>query len=322
MRESSTAAMSALVFGFAALIALGTVALTKARGIPQGDGAPVSGVSGLVVGEEGSPVSGANVRVQGTENRTQTDPSGGFELTGIPPGKPVHISAWKHGYYCGLTRDITPPAGDVTIKLIRYQSIDNPAYEWVPPVLPGDKGSCAQCHHPALIEMSLADAHVKSGTNPRFLTMYYGRDMEGNQSPNTRYAPASPLWPGTSAPLPPDPGEPYFGPGFLIDFEKTSGNCSACHLPGASIPDDVDPAEAKGADRFGVHCDFCHKVAGIYLDPVTRLPSPRRPGVHSMEIRRPFTEDLERPQLFFGTFEDDNVPEEDTNLPLLTESRY
>jgi hypothetical protein len=41
-----------------------------------------------------------------------------------------------------------------------------------------------------------------------------------------------------------------------------------------------------------------------------------------MDIRRPFPEDPERFQLFFGTFDDDNVPEEDTYLPLIEKSEF
>jgi hypothetical protein len=41
-----------------------------------------------------------------------------------------------------------------------------------------------------------------------------------------------------------------------------------------------------------------------------------------LDVRRPFPEDKDRYQLFFGTFDDDNVPQEDTNLPLLRESRF
>jgi len=44
--------------------------------------------------------------------------------------------------------------------------------------------------------------------------------------------------------------------------------------------------------------------------------------VLSMDIRRPFSEDEERYQLFFGSFDDDNVPEEDTYLPLIKESQW
>jgi hypothetical protein len=78
----------------------------------------------------------------------------------------------------------------------------------------------------------------------------------------------------------------------------------------------------QGADKYGVHCDFCHKVAAVRIDPATLLPFLRFPGVHSLDIRRPFTDDKERPQLFFGTFDDVNSPEGDSNLPLLGESRY
>jgi hypothetical protein len=41
-----------------------------------------------------------------------------------------------------------------------------------------------------------------------------------------------------------------------------------------------------------------------------------------MDVRRPFPDDPERYQLFFGTFDDDNVPEEDTYLPLIEESQF
>jgi hypothetical protein len=78
----------------------------------------------------------------------------------------------------------------------------------------------------------------------------------------------------------------------------------------------------KGIDRFGIHCDFCHKIAAVALDPSTQLPDPDRPGVLSMDIRRPFADDPERYQLFFGTFDDDNVPEEDTRLPLISQSQF
>jgi hypothetical protein len=46
------------------------------------------------------------------------------------------------------------------------------------------------------------------------------------------------------------------------------------------------------------------------------------PGVLSMEIRRPFPQDPDRYQLFFGTFDDDNVPMEDTYLPLIEQSQF
>jgi hypothetical protein len=41
-----------------------------------------------------------------------------------------------------------------------------------------------------------------------------------------------------------------------------------------------------------------------------------------MDVRRPFPDDPNRYQLFFGTFDDDNVPEEDTYLPLIETSQF
>jgi hypothetical protein len=41
-----------------------------------------------------------------------------------------------------------------------------------------------------------------------------------------------------------------------------------------------------------------------------------------MDIRRPFPDDADRYQLFFGPFDDDNVPEEDTYLPLIRQSAF
>ncbi|MGB3903738.1 MAG: hypothetical protein WBB22_02345, partial [Anaerolineae bacterium] len=72
----------------------------------------------------------------------------------------------------------------------------------------------------------------------------------------------------------------------------------------------------------GVHCDLCHKTAEVQLSSDFGLPLPNMPGVLSMDIRRPFPDDPDRYQLFFGTFDDDNVPEEDTYLPLMEQSQF
>ncbi len=95
-------------------------------------------------------------------------------------------------------------------------------------------------------------------------------------------------------------------------------------MPGAALdaPYNTDPNTVSGVNTFGIHCDYCHKVADVKLDPVTKLPYPNMPGVLSQDIRRPFPEDPERYQLFFGSFDDDNVPKEDTYLPLIKESQW
>ncbi len=279
--------------------------------------APPDGVSGVVRDGNG-PLAGAMVRIQATTNQTLTDAAGRFVLTGLRAGVPVTVSAWKDGYYCANVAGVAPPAGELNLTLRPYQTDDNPRYEWVSPI---GENSCFSCKSGMTQVWLDNDAHSRSATNPRFLTMYNGTDMQGNQSPPTRYGATRDYG---RFPLRPDPSRPYYGPGYKLDFPATAGNCATCHTPGAAVdtPYSIDPNAVEGVNRFGVHCDFCHKVAGVKLEPASGLPYPNMPGVLSMDVRRPFPEDKTRYQLFFGTFDDDNVPQEDTYLPLLKESRF
>ena len=309
--------MAPIRFALAACVLLLTGACAS-RDVTQTGGDTPDGneIRGLVTDNDG-PVSGAVVRLQATNNKTVTDDDGTFSLTGPADGTMVTVSAWKDGYYCAKAEEIVAPADDVNLVLRRYQTDDNPDYEWMPPT--GEE-SCMSCK-PGVTRIWQTNAHAGAATNVRFLTMYNGTDMDGNESPPTRY--------GTNPdygrfPLPPDSTEPYYGPGYKLDFPDTSGNCAACHLPGAAIdaPYGIDPNDVTGSDIAGVHCDFCHKVADVTLDAETGLPTPNMPGVLSTDVRRPFADDPDRYQLFFGTFDDDNVPEEDTYLPLIETSQF
>jgi hypothetical protein len=275
-------------------------------------------VSGAVVDQDGQPVSDATVQIQATRNSTSTDAQGQFSLSGLQPGITVTVSAWKDLYYCAKQESVKPPARDLELVLRLYQTSDNPDYVWV---LPTGENSCYSCK-PGVTQVWLDnDAHGKSATNIRFLTMYYGTDVNGNQSPPTRIVHTRDYG---RLPLAPDLSQPYYGPGYKLDFLDTAGNCGACHIPSAAIADPygVDPKQVSGVDLFGVHCDFCHKIAGVHLDAQTSLPQTNMPGVLSLDIRRPFPEDAQRYQLFFGTFADDNVPMEDTRLPLIQQSQF
>mgnify|MGYP001183347563 CR=1 FL=1 len=278
---------------------------------------PQAQVSGTVIDEE-RPVSGATVRIQATTNATTSDQHGRFTLSGLTTGVPVTVSAWKAGYYCSKMEGVHPPSDNVTMTLRAYQTGDNPDHEWMPPI--GEE-SCASCKAEVTSVWLENDAHGGASSNPRFLTMYNGTDVYGNQSPLTRYRCSRDYG---CVPVPPDPSQPYYGPGYVLDFPRTAGNCAACHTPGAALdePLTTDPNLVSGADSFGIHCDFCHKVADVIVDPESGLPHLNMPGVLSMDVRRPFADDPERPELFFGTFDDDNVPEEDTYLPLIEESEY
>jgi hypothetical protein len=254
---------------------------------------PYATVSGLVVDEAGQPVPRARVRIQATSPYTLTAADGSFVLDGLSPGVTVTVSAWKDAYYCAKQEGVVPPAGGITLTLRLYQTNDNPDYDWIPPT---GTDSCASCK-PAVTGLWLEnDQHARAGTNPRFFSLYNGSDLSGTV---------------------------VISPGYELDFPGTAGNCAACHAPGTAVdaPFTTNMNALVGVDRdFGVHCDFCHKVADVYLNPATGQPYPNAPGVMSMDVRRPFPGP--RYQLFFGTFDDDNVPEEDTYLPLIEQSQF
>jgi len=280
----------------------------------------IHSTSGTISGEVNDstgPIAGATVRVQATHNETITDSKGHFTLTGLNDGITVTVSAWKHNYYCAKIEEVVPPSCGITLTLRDYQTNDNPKYEWMPPT--GEE-SCFNCKA-GVTEIWLENAHAGAAANLRFLTMYNGTDVHGNQSLPTRYGYSRDYG---SFPLRPDMSQPYYGPGFKLDFPESAGNCAACHIPGAAMdaPYDTNPNFVVGADKFGVHCDFCHKVADVTLSPDNGLPFLNMPGVMSMDVRRPFPDDPDRYQLFFGTFDDDNVPEEDTYLPLIETSQF
>jgi len=275
-------------------------------------------ITGTVLDPQGAPLAQATVRIQATTNETRTDEQGRFILLDLEEGTSVTVSAWKAGYYCAKVEGVTPPAAEIRISMRLVQTDDNPNYQWIPPT---GENSCYSCK-PGVTQVWLDnDAHGKSALNQRFLTMYNGTDVNGNQSPLTRYGYSRDYG---RIPLRPDLTQPFYGPGYKLDFPDTTGNCAACHTPGAAIdaPYGTDPNTVSGVNQFGVHCDYCHKVAGVSLDPATGLPYLNMPGVLSQDIRRPFPEDPDRYQIFFANFDDDNVPMEDTYLPLIKESQW
>ena len=128
---------------------------------PAGDTATtpaIRGVSGMVVDGKGIAVPGATVRVQATEIATTTNLAGEFALPDVEPGVMVTISAWKDGYYCAKVEEVTPPSSNVSLTLIRYQTNDNPTYEWVPPI---GEDSCFSCKS-GVTEIWLENAHAGS----------------------------------------------------------------------------------------------------------------------------------------------------------------
>jgi hypothetical protein len=287
-------------------------------------------ISGTVLDENHRPLTGATVRVKATTFETVTDPDGRFVLTGLVPAQPVFVTAWAPGYYINGLEAVLPGSSDVEIALHAHHSGDNPDYAWLPSTYhagQGENQGCAQCHSTAdsppsqtgvtlPVDEWLLDAHAQSANNPRFLSMYTGTDLLGDRSPDTRYAYSRDYG---RFPLPPDPDQPYYGPGYKLDFPETAGNCAACHTPAAAVNDPygVDPSAFSGLPAEGISCDFCHKVWDVRLDPKSGLPYPNMPGVLSFEFRRP----PDGHQFFAGPL-DDVAPGEDTYAPVQRQSQY
>ncbi len=284
-------------------------------------------ISGRVVDKSGVPIPGAVVRVKATHTKTISGSDGAFTLTGIETGEAVFVTAWASGYYINGMADVTPGAGEVDIVLTAHHASDNPAYVWLPSTYhegQGENQGCAECHSragsslafPLPVDEWLLDTHSQSAANLRFLTMYTGADVNGNQSLPTRYAFSRDYG---SFPMRPDLTQPYYGPGYKLDFPDTAGNCAACHTPAAAIDNayGIDPTIVTGVEAEGVPCDFCHKIWDVKLDASTGLPFPNTPGVLSYEFRRP----PEGHQFFAGPL-DDVAPGEDTYSPIQRQSQF
>lgn len=331
------AKLSATTVGAAILVAATAIWIVPNPG-------RLDAVSGVVTDPTGRPVGGAIVRIQTTEWSTTTDEAGRFRLTGFTPAFSVHLTAWKDGFFVrgALVRSWTP---SVDITLTPYPLVDNVDYEWIPPRVEGRSTirdallqgvldaaatasmdhvffavadhfalGCRDCHGATINDQWAGGAHAQGVQNRRFMTMYNGTDMQGRKSPATRRVRTRDYG---GLPLPPGRGRPYFGPGYRLDFPNSAGNCATCHLPGAALraPYDTDPNGVDGVNRLGTHCDFCHKISGVLLDPSTGRPFANRPGILSLRFARP----ADGSQIFFGPFNDvDAGP--DTYLPLMKRS--
>jgi hypothetical protein len=302
----------------------------------------VSEISGTVT-SQGKALAGATVRVKATDFKVVTDASGNFVLNGFLPAFSVHVTAWQDGYYVG-GQSVLPWQRNIDISLNPYLSSDNREYSWVLPEVTGRTFleealvklelplaaklsfnhlflplsskltlGCADCHSNIYKEYA-ANAHARGADNIIFSTTYNGTDTTGRQSPPTMY--------GSSRdyglfPLPPDITQPWFGPGFKLDFPDQAGNCANCHEPGQAVnaPNNTDINKISSKTVRGTHCDFCHKIFDVTLDPKKQLPGENMPGVQSIEMRRPGG----GPQVFFGQLDDVDVGP-DTRLPLQNES--
>ena len=311
--------------------------LTGASPVTATAPASQAAISGRVTDGSG-PVSGALVKVQLSEISTQSAADGTFTLPGLTSGATVTVTAWAPGYYIAWTTGI--PGGEpIELALEAYYTFDNHQYEWFEQDGVEGSASCGMCH--GSYGEWQQDAHGNAARNPRFLTMYTGTDVHGNRSPD-------PIKDNLGITQSPDLSQPYYGPGFLLDFPNRTGNCAACHTPAAGqirnaqncgwsgchasttseyagpniLDPGVSPIQLSGDAAEGISCEFCHKTEKVYINQKTGLPYEDSPGILSMRLLRP----TEGHDLFFGTLDDVVRPElpaaRDSYLPFMRESAF
>ena len=304
--KSASVRIAALSVVLVSIAAAGLVATAAPPPLPSPGREPVA-LTGTVVGDLG-PIADAVVRIRTTTFQTRTDALGHFTLGGVAPGSCVELTAFAPGHY--IAGPVAARSGDhdLIIRLARHTSEDHQDYRWVGARRSGDEFHCENCHSDRLSPGSslpfdewTRDAHAGSAVNPRFLSVYNGTDLGGTRrSPQTRYVSMRDYG---RTPLPPDPTQPDFGPGYALDGLATPGNCAECHAPAAAAgapPYSIDPNAVSGAGREGVTCDVCHKLFAVKLGPTTGVPAENMPGVLSMVFRRPGPER----RLFIGPFDD------------------
>jgi hypothetical protein len=235
------------------------------------------------------PISEAHVRMRASENLTLTSPDGSFTLRSLPEGEEIEITAWAGGYYIASLH-VIPPDREVTFTLRPYHTTDYQDYQWVSPIEGTSPDACGNCH-PMIVPQWSGNAHGQAMSNPRFYSLYNGTNLTETER---------------------------VGPGYRDDFPGTAGNCASCHAPGAGVDGymTTDMNNVRGQITAGIHCDFCHKVGGVFLDPATELPYSNMPGVVSMNVLRPPPGD----NIFIGPYDDIHDP--DTYLPDMSESRF
>jgi nitrate/TMAO reductase-like tetraheme cytochrome c subunit len=303
-------------------------------------------VKGKVIDEKGLQIEGATVREKANNDCVISDPERGFKLENIELSGKLCITAWMEGYYIAGEK-IGRNIDSVIIVLKPHQIEDNPYYTWLEPELSDRKKinnvltssglfmannkpfryvfnglnktlslGCIDCHGKNMYNEWVKSAHASGNKNDRFMSMYNGTDVHGNRSEMTRFQHSRDYG---SYPLPRKENSLNYGPGYKLDYPNSAGNCASCHLPAAAVnnPYGTDPNNVTGINALGSHCDFCHKIDGVILNPVTNAPYDNRPGVISYSLKRPIDDE----QIFFGPFDD--VDEGvDVCLPKMKNSEY
>lgn len=256
---------------------LPTILLLFLPGSPSPPAVKDSFLSGLVT-DGNRPLPGATVRFPGFADSTQTDAQGRFQLA-WPRRTAERIVASKPGYWiAGMDAAASP----LVLALRPLPKEDCERYEWVDP-RPDPRGrhNCGNCHEEIHNEWS-AGAHARSAINPRLRNLLDGTDAKGR---------------------------PGIGWNLRADNPDGVGVCNSCHAPTADPFQDLHRVE--GVAARGVHCDYCHKIAGPESGKIGWAH-----GRYGLKLLRPT-----QGQLFFGPL-DDVDRGEDSFSAFYRDSRY
>lgn len=214
----------------------------------------------FVLGPQG-PIEGAFVTIGKKTGVFVTDGMGGIRVPSHLMGSEYAVAAEgyfiTHGLLSNKTQNVFPR---------KLSGVDFSDYAWVHP-LEGSQ-NCSECHQSIALEWKQS-GHSRSSTSHRFLDMYSERKNNGN------------LIQGWS---------------LSRDFPEGKAVCAACHAPGVGEGNDgiEDITKVTGVDKFGIHCDFCHKVNGV-----KNLEVGLSHGRDFLSLSRP-----DKGQVFFGPIKD------------------
>src|SRR5262249_23687098 len=146
----------------------------------------------------------------------------------------TRLTAWKDGYFiAGTSLDTSP----VSLRLRRLPEEDCSRYEWGDPTPdPTGRHNCGHCP-PPIYPGGAPSGHARALSHRHFPNLYDGTDWHGNSTGWT----------------------------LLSEHPTGAGVCASCHAPTFSYTDPDDPFDirkARGVATHGVHCDYCHKIAG------------------------------------------------------------
>lgn len=240
------------------------------------------GIAGIVMAS-GKAVAAARVRYQTLAESVETDACGRFHLGATRQGQ--RITAWKEGYRIGGAR---PGGGLLEIELLPLPREDHANYSWVPSApdsRPGFSSNCGNCHRSIYAEWR-ESGHSRSISGMHFRNLYEGTDAHNR---------------------------PGVGWGVRTQYEAGAAVCLTCHAPSLEdAVEEIDAFPAQSLARDGVHCDYCHKVAGAGRQQIGL-----RLGRFNLQLLRPPPGE----QLFLGPL-DDVDRGEDTYSPLYKQSLY